>query len=88
MKVTIDTKEDSYEDIKKVLHILTNILEQKSGSIPEISSNADTGNMMDMFNSAPDPTLTAEKAPDFGSFLNLVNKKEEIRKDIPRIEVF
>ena len=37
MKVTIDTKEDSHDDIKKILYILTNILQQKGNQ--HVSSN-------------------------------------------------
>lgn len=50
MKITIDTQHDTYEDIRKVLHILTGILEQK-GSIVENSAPVDTANLMGMFDS-------------------------------------
>lgn len=82
MRITIDTKEDTNEDIKKVLHILTNILERK-----EISTNTpvDTTNMMNMFSNTEQPK--EDKAPDFTSFLNLANKKEE-KKETPKIEFF
>lgn len=60
MKLTIDTQQDSYEDIQKVLHILTGILERKGSSrVSNGMSNgfsnstntapADTSSMMSMF---------------------------------------
>ena len=81
MKITIDTKEDSFEDIKKVLNILTSILERKDLSAPPV----DTTDLMTMFSNSDQPK--EDKAPDFSSFLNLANKKEE-KKDIPKIEFF
>ena len=33
MKITIDTQTDTYEDIKKVLHILTGIIEKKDSTV-------------------------------------------------------
>ncbi|MDP3639854.1 MAG: hypothetical protein Q8R53_01485 [Nanoarchaeota archaeon] len=87
MKVTIDTKEDTHEDIRKVLHLLAGILEkkeEKSSSLP-----VDTTNLMGMFGDGS--SLTAQKddkAPDFGSFLSLTKGKEE-KKDQPvKIEFF
>lgn len=44
MKITIDTKQDSHEDMKHVLEMLTNLLQK--GSEP-----VDTGVMMGMFGS-------------------------------------
>ncbi len=82
MKVTIDTKEDSHEDIKKVLHILTNILQNKETTEPV----ADTTNMMSMFSSEkPEPQ---ESAPDFTSFLNLANKEEKKEEEEAKVQFF
>jgi len=66
MKVTIDTKHDNYEDIKKILSILTHILEAKE---PKVNApiNTDTTDMMDMFNSSNEK----EKAPDFSNLVKL-----------------
>ena len=65
MKLTIDTQVDTYEDIKKVLHILNGILEKKDGGISSnfgvesyggssssgtsSSASGDTSNLMSMF---------------------------------------
>ncbi len=64
MKLTIDTQVDTYEDIKKVLHILNGILERKDGGISSnfnvesygntstgtsSSASGDTSNLMSMF---------------------------------------
>ncbi|MEW5896403.1 MAG: hypothetical protein AB1668_01815 [Nanoarchaeota archaeon] len=88
MKVTIDTKEDSYEDIKKIMHLLTSIIERKEDT--PANTSADTTAMMNMFS---DPTTNKidaapDKAPDFSSFLNLTKKKEEQKREMPRIEYF
>lgn len=90
MKVTIDTKEDSHEDIRKVLHILTNILENKDLN-EQKQKVTDTTNMMSMFadpQKSAEPTKETEgSAPDFSSFLNLQNteKKDD---DLPKVEYF
>ncbi|MBI2146799.1 hypothetical protein HYU22_05675 [Candidatus Woesearchaeota archaeon] len=92
MKLTIDTQHDSYEDIKKVLHILTAIIEHKDSSAPAESGDqavgqaVDTTNLMDMF-STPTEKPTADNPPSFSSFLNLT-KKEEKKEPIPKIEFF
>ncbi len=94
MKVTIDTKEDTQEDIRRVLHILTDILHRKGTLQRESLSEGqtDTTNLMSMFNAPPGDPLHAEgagnsgtapsdagTAPDFSSFLNLAGRKEEIK---------
>ena len=88
MKLTIDTQSDTFEDIKKVMHILSGIIERKE--IGGMSSNyagenkpTDTTNLMNMFNAAP---AVPDTPPDFSSFLNLTKKQEE--KRLPRVEVF
>ncbi len=87
MKVTIDTKEDTHEDIKKVLHLLTEILERKgSQSTSSTSSPVNTAPLMSMFD-APAETQQTEKAPDFSSFLNLA-KTPEKKESLPRVEIF
>ncbi|HLD73094.1 MAG TPA: hypothetical protein VJA23_05935 [Candidatus Nanoarchaeia archaeon] len=99
MRITIDTQHDTYEDIRKVLSILTNIIEKKNSSWNGLSNNTasnnstDTSNLMNMFDSGSGSgdgsKEVADTPPDFSKFLNLVEKKEEIRKeDAPRIEFF
>lgn len=91
MKVTIDTKEDSYDDIAKVLHLLTNILERKGTAVGETGEPADTTHLMSMF-SSPSSAERKEvpgKASDFSSFLNLASKAKEVKKEEEvRIEYF
>ncbi len=84
MKLTIDTQVDTHEDIRKVLHILTSILEKKDSPV---SSATDTTNLMGMFSDEQKGTVeTLGKAPDFSSFLNLAQKNE--KKDKPQIELY
>lgn len=84
MKLSIDTKEDSFEDIRKVLQILTSILEKKDSSA---SPAADTTNLMGMFSDEQKGTVeTKGTAPNFSSFLNLASKSE--KKDQPQLEYY
>ena len=98
MKLTIDTKHDTHDDIRKVLHILTHLLEGKEKNLSpstELSSetnrtsaseSADTGNLMSMF---ANPTEKKEEtAPDFSSFMNLVDKKDDDNKEEPKLQFF
>ncbi len=96
MKVTIDTKEDSHEDIQKVIQILTNMLHQKEVVTPTAPVE-DTTNMMSMF---ANPTAhvkeevpvaaepVQESAPDFSAFLNLAAEEKKEPDDEAKIEFF
>ena len=91
MKLTIDTQQDSYEDIKKVLHILTSIIQQKEGNVQSNytdSGNPDTANLMSMFDDTPAQKTVPDTPPNFGSFLNLTKKPEELKKERPTIEFY
>lgn len=90
MKITIDTQQDSFEDIRKVMHILGGIIEKRNlGGINSNygSSSADTSNLMSMFDSQPAKEVP-DTAPDFGSFLNLANKTEERKEIKPQVELY
>jgi len=95
MKVTIDTKEDSFEDIQKIVHLLTNIIGKKTYSNAPKKETADTTDLMSMFSAAEstiEPSAKKEvldTAPDFSSFLNLAQQKQqEEKKQVPKIEFF
>jgi|SRR3989344_1582470 len=97
MKLTIDTQVDTHEDIRKILHILTSILEKKDSSLVTGSvlgsalSGSDTTSLMSMFSEdAPKGTVeTKGAAPDFSSFLNLAAQKTEKKNlDNPKIELY
>lgn len=88
MKITIDTQADTYEDIRKVLHILTNILQQK-GENPVSNDGqppTDTSNLMNMF--GDNPQDVPNTPPDFSGFLNLANKPVEKKVEPARVEVY
>lgn len=97
MKVTIDTQQDSYEDIHKVYQILANILQRKGNNIagfPENTPEApvDTTNLMNMFD-APSSSSSLEKsipekAPDFSSFLNLTKETTAKKEEKMEIEYY
>lgn len=87
MKLTIDTQVDTHEDIRKVLQILTSILEKKDSS--SASSVADTTNLMSMFDDQKGTVETKGNPPDFSSFLNLSSQKKENKdNDETRIEYY
>ncbi|PIN75140.1 hypothetical protein COV17_04285 [Candidatus Woesearchaeota archaeon CG10_big_fil_rev_8_21_14_0_10_36_11] len=88
MKITIDTKEDSHEDIRKVLHILTHTLGQKAPVDIQQNEPIDTTIMMNMFSNGSEQQNIPEKAPDFTSFLNLTKKNDDTKDAIEKIEFF
>jgi hypothetical protein len=98
MKITIDTKEDSHEDIQKVMQILQHFTRSSTQVAQNITPTApvqDTSSMMSMFGDTPSsqsatPEPLPQTAPDFSSFLNLADqmKKEEEKSDDVKIELF
>lgn len=100
MKITIDTKEDSPEEIRKAIAFLHSLSNSNGGAyVPSSNSPPeDTTNLMSMFGdssatSTPTSATSNDTAPAFGSFLNLVDankKKEASRKylDEPRVELY
>jgi len=92
MKIMIDTQKDTHDDIKKILNILTHILDRKDSfteKSPERFPETDSTSMMSMF---ADPevkkvTEPQDRAPDFSSFLNLTRKEEE-KKGQSEIQYF
>ncbi len=94
MKVTIDTQVDSMDDIKKLVHILTNILESKrqhlQTNIPT-TPLVDTAPMMNLFSDDELPAAkeVADTPPDFSAFLNLTqNKAVPIKRADHQIEFY
>ncbi len=95
MKLTIDTQHDTYEDIQKVLHILTGLIQhkEKQEAAASNSPTADTTDLMSMFSGsaslAPAEKTDTSAPPDFSSFLNLTKKEEKKENiSIPKIEFF
>jgi len=85
MKITIDTKEDSKEDIKKVMQILSHFSgnENIATNFSETNESNNSG-FMNMFgdeSTATDNKEIPDTPPDFSSFMNLVNKKEDDNKE-------
>lgn len=76
MKITIDTQVDTYEDVQKVVHILTQILERKGETVSR-GESVDTTNLMGMFGDGG-------TSPDLGNFLT----KQEKRAERPQVEIY
>ena len=96
MKITIDTKEDTHEDIRKVISLLSNLIGNGGGEVfsnQNASAPADSTNLMSMFGDAPataaTPISSNDSAPNFGSFLNLIDQKNGVpKKEEPKIEFY
>lgn len=87
MKVTIDTQQDTFEDLQKILHLLQGILERKTTSPQQ---PADNSAMMNMFSDEPASATSNGTAPDFSSFLQLTKQpeKKEATADTAKIELY
>ncbi len=65
MKITIDTKEDSHEEIKKVIALLTHLIGQTPMSnsrniFDDSKPTEETGNLFNIFDSKPETEETTE----------------------------
>jgi len=84
MKITIDTKEDSHEEIKKVIKMLSSLVGEETftnqGNIFE-NKSPDIGNQ-NMFSMFDDKNQT--KSPEQTE----ETKKEEVNIDIPGVEEY
>jgi hypothetical protein len=88
MKITIDTKEDSHDDIRKVMQILNHFSSDYGSSpvLPNESNEArtapvDTTNMMNMFGSAS----TAEPSPTNDVVVNEGAQDSDFVPDLSKI---
>ena len=94
MKITIDTKHDSHDEIKKVLQILHHIVEERGVDKPSAVSSepVNTTNMMNMFDTPTQNAAPVEEKKDLGanfsSFLHLAHKKRDQGPDEQKIEFF
>ena len=61
MKLTIDTQVDTHEDIRKILQVLTSILDKKILRSP--SAATDTTNLMGMFSDDQKGTIETKGTP-------------------------
>ena len=86
MKLTVDTKEDSTEDIRHMIKMLTALVESRGG----VSSySGDSGGVMNMFDSdsstssstgTPDPST--ETAP---SMFNMFQDEKKDDDEVPKV---
>ena len=84
MRVTIDTKEDSHEDIVKVLEILTRLLQQKNQS----GESVDTTTLMSMFGTSPENKEKVASATNSGTILPVAKKQTELKEPPSKIEYY
>jgi hypothetical protein len=89
MKIQIDTKTDSPDEIRKVIKLLTGLVgghnvytneqpQEKPAAQPNIfdTPSPEVPNLMSMFDSAP--TTNTEPAP----------QEEETKEDVPQLEFY
>tara|TARA_Y100000310_G_C20179266_1_gene577350 strand:- start:218 stop:502 length:285 start_codon:yes stop_codon:yes gene_type:complete len=91
MRITIDTKEDSSEEIKKVISLLSHLIKEevKMNVTAPSSEEGDTAfaNMFGSTEPVQEPKKETEGTPpDFSGFMDLVeNSDKEEKKDAPKI---
>ena len=75
MKITIDTKEDSPEDIKKAIQLLQHLIGEKNNDVFSVNSNESSNAFQSIFSEqkADETPQTAEQVSE------LANKKEKIQ---------
>ena len=79
MKITIDTKEDSKEEIQKVIHLLSNLVKEDTVSNADIFTSerkSEDSAFANMFGAEEKPAEAPDTPMDFSGFTNLVEKKE------------
>ena len=85
MKITIDTKEDSHEDIKKMVVLLSEIIAHKENKNIFSNASPEMPNIFGMFDQQPinqtDLTITAQSASS-----SLVGSA--VKKDLPQVELY
>lgn len=89
MKITIDTKEDSHEDIKKMVALLSEIIAYKENKDVFSNASPEMPNIFGMFDQQPtvkevvvlSPSSSA--APSFGD----TPAKKDL-KDRPQVELY
>lgn len=91
MKITIDTKEDSQEDILKIMQVLATLKGNPGNLSLQNITPADTSNLMSMFDDSSNSSgpAPASSPSDFSSFLSLTKQAgEKKEEDLPRIQVY
>ncbi|HLC81301.1 MAG TPA: hypothetical protein VJH68_01465 [Candidatus Nanoarchaeia archaeon] len=90
MRVTIDTKEDSSEDIYKIWQILNNILNNKPAADAAAALPVDTPGLMTMFDDSASVKKEAPNTPpDFPSLMKLTQEaKNKGHNNHYKVELF
>lgn len=81
MKITIDTKEDSHEDIKKVVALLSQLLTTNENTLTNVFDNpsSEVPNIMNLFELQKNVSSTPP---------NQITENSLPKKDIPKIELY
>ena len=101
MQITIDTKVDSPDDIRKIMQILGHFAgkDQNQRAYTNYNSNSYSEPSTGSYGtpSTAQPAPQPDRSPDFSSFMGLMDqasanasteKKVEEKKEIPRIMTF
>ncbi len=86
MKITIDTKEDTHEEIKKVIRMLSSLVGQEvmtnqSDLFSDDSNKTEGTDIFNMFDTSPETKTEAEQEEQ-------KEEKEDIDIDIPDVEEY
>lgn len=84
MKITIDTQVDTHEDIRKVLHILTSILDKRENSPTNSSSISISSSSGSSLNSSSPNSFS--QAEDTSSMMNMF-AQERAAGAVPKKEI-
>jgi len=85
MKISIDTKEDSPEELKKLIKMLSSlvgeeVMTNQGDLFKEDSNQSGSSDIFSMFNNSDSETKTEEATED--------KKEDEIDIDIPELEEY
>lgn len=73
MRITIDTKEDSVEDIKRLIDMLNNFVTKSSSGTSE--------GFFNMFGETSSSTPTSSESPTSNDLLNMFNSNDSTNTD-------
>ena len=84
MKITIDTKEDSHDDIKKMVALLSEIISHKENKNIFSNASPEMPNIFGMFDQQPSNQTDLTITPQLSSSSSV----GVVKKDLPQVELY
>jgi hypothetical protein len=98
MQITIDTKQDSLDEIKKAIRLLQSIVDESNISGSSSPANYDSGNLMSMFGDSSSSSAATSAVPKVDSATDIlidvdskkqkkiaVDDDEDLNMDMPQL---